>query len=328
MSENLKPDEAENIIDETEIVTNDYGKTIDSSVLIEEADRTVFLTETETIIIPKEHLIDVVPKNRPRKVYGGMWGSAEIATVGLAMLAILTVILMYVFFVLPRQRELEANRVKRDKLEQEVLSAKKKYGDITSTETRVAELITSVNDFETRFLRPASISQAAIYQQLNGLISAYGLTNTTGPDYSPLEINTRSNNGQQAEKESGRAKFQSLFPGVYITTTVEGSYQNLRRLIREIETSNQFIVISAVELEAAENKEKDDSNQTVARQQNGQLTDTQNGGFQNTITQSTPKPKIVRGKTRGEIVALRLEMAAYYRRPNFQPAQVENIEGQ
>lgn len=325
MSENLKPNEAENIAAETEIVTNDYGKTIDSSVLIEEADRTVFLTETETIVIQKEPMIDIVPKNRPRKIYGGMWGSAEIATVGLAMLAILSVILLYVFFVLPRQRELEANRVKRDKLEQEVNSAKKKYGDITDTETRVAELITSVNDFETRFLKPASISQAAIYQQLNGLISAYGLTNTTGPDYAPLEINARSNNGQEAEKESGRAKFQSLFPGVYITTTVEGSYQNVRRLIREIETGNQFIVISAVELEAAENEKEADVNQTAARQQ---PTDTQNGGFQNTIAQSTPKPKIVRGKTRGEIVALRLEMAAYYRRPNFQPVQAENTKAQ
>jgi len=31
----------------------------------------------------------------------------------------------------------------------------------------------------------------------------------------------------------------------------------------------------------------------------------------------------VRGKTRGETVSLRLKMAAYFRRPNAQPAQIE-----
>ena len=45
--------------------------------------------------------------------------------------------------------------------------------------------------------------------------------------------------------------------------TVEGSYQNLRRFIREIETSKQFIVISAVELEPTENEEKQTNRTTV-----------------------------------------------------------------
>ena len=60
------------------------------------------------------------------------------------------------------------------------------------------------------------------------------------------------------KKTAAGRKFQSIFPGVYVTTTIEGSYQNLRRFIREIETSEQFIVISAVELEPAEKEEKDD----------------------------------------------------------------------
>ena len=327
MSENLKPNEAENNKTEPEIIVNDYGETKDSAVVVEDAERTVLLTEKETIVIEKDPMISVVPKNRPRKVYGGMWGVPEITSVSLGLLAILAVVILFVFFALPKQKELEENRVKRDKLEQDLTSAKQKYGNITTTETRVAELINSVNDFETRFLKPTSIGKSALYQQLNGLISAYGLVNTTGPDYVPLEINTGSNNGQQSEKESGRAKFQSLFPGDYVTTTIEGSYQNLRRFIREIETNNQFIVISAIELEPADAEEKKDLKQTIS-QQNQPIISTGKVDYQTQPNQPQPTqtPKIVRGKTRGESVSLRLEMAVYYRRANFQPTQIDKTE--
>jgi hypothetical protein len=343
MNENLKPDESAKIKEEPEIITNDYGATFDNAVVIEEANRTVLLTEDETIVIEKEPTIDVVPKNRPRKVYAGMWGTPEIITVGLGMLAILTTVLLFVLVVLPAQKEYEDNQAKlRDTLT-EWESAKQKYGTITTTEKRVAEIVNSVDDFESRFLPNATIGRTALYQRLNGLIAAYGLVNTTGPDYAPLEIDGRGN-GQQTEAERGRTKFQSLFPGVYVTTTVEGSYQNLRRFIREIETSDQFVVISAIEIEPAENEDRTDPNNAAqqARINNVQINPNNpqpmnpnypaNPNYQPGIqsypnmVQNMPQPqqqtsqvKVVRGKTHGETVALRLEMAAYFRRPNYQP---------
>ncbi|MDQ3711456.1 MAG: hypothetical protein M3388_04480 [Acidobacteriota bacterium] len=327
MDENQKPNEATESNAESQIVVNDYGTTKDSTVVIEEETRTVLLTDDETIIFEKEPRIDIVPKNRPRKVYAGMWGPTEIATVALGLLAILTTILLFVFLVLPAKKELEANKLERDRIETELTSAKRKYGDITDTETQVAKLLSSVNDFETRFLRNPLLDKTSLYQRINGLISSYGLVNTTGPDYAPLEISD-DGKGQETESESGRAKFQSLFPGVYVTTTVEGSYQNLRRFIREIETSEQFVVISAIELEPAENKEE--NNPTTPTQASisqvqvnpmnpGEVA--QNPTFTQTVPQSQ-QPTIVRGKTRGETVSLRLEMAAYFRRPIIQPTQI------
>ena len=239
MDENQKNNEPEIREEESEIVVNDYGATRDSTVVIEEKDRTVLLTDDETIVIEKSLPSDVVPKNRSRKVYAGMWGPVEIATVGIALLAILTTVLLFVLLVLPAQKELEENRAKRDQLERQLLASRDKYGSITTTEARVAELIASVQDFEDRFLPNPTIGRTALYQRINGLIAGYGLINTTGPDYAPLEIN-----GQQAieisQGESGKAKFQSLFPGVYVTMTVEGSYSNLRRFIREIETASSL----------------------------------------------------------------------------------------
>ena len=354
MNENLNPIESPDNPEkrnESEMVVNEYGATRDSAVIVEEANRTVLLTDDETIIFEKPERIDVVPKNRPRKVYAGMWGQSEIATVSLGLLAILAVVLLFVLVVLPAQKELEKNKAERDRLETELNLSQKKYGDITSTETQVAKLLTSVDDFETRFLPVGTIGKSALYQRINGLIGAYGLVNTTGPDYAPLEIvDDRRGNSQQTESERGRAKFQSLFPGVYVTMTLEGPYQNLRRFIKDMETGNQFVVISTVELQPAESENKDnnpDKSQPAAAQsqinnvrvnpnypvgfqqvQNPGQPRIQNPGqmtppFQ-TMTTTIAAPKAARGKTHGETVSLRLEMAAYFRRPVASQTEVSN----
>jgi Tfp pilus assembly protein PilO len=310
-----------------QIHVNDLGTTKDPTVVVEEADRTVLLTENETIIIPKETMIDVPPKNRERKVYAGMWGTTELVTVGVAMLAILTTILLFVLLVLPAQRELDNNRAKRQELDKQLATANSRYGNITTTEERVGELIRSVDDFESRFLSTETNGKTALYQQINGLISAYGLTNTTGPDYAALEISDPNRAAPQSEEQKGRSKAISIYPGMYISMTLDGSYQNLRRFIREIETSNQFVVISAIQLEPSENKEKEVDltkapPQTAVYQQPAGVSQIgQNPNFQpQTVPQQqTQGAKVDRGKTRGETVTLRLEMAAYFRRPNFQP---------
>ncbi len=330
---NFQPEGQEN--EQPEIVVNEYGETRDPAVVVEEETRTVLLTPEETIVFEKQPQIDIAPANRPRKVYAGMWGQTEIATVGVAMLAVLTVILLYVFLVIPSNKELEQNRAERARLEQELMSARTKYGDIANTETHVAKLVSSVGDFEMRYLPAAATGRTALYQKLNALIAAYGLVNTTGPDYMPLET-AGTGNGNQSEQERGRAKYRSLFPGVYVTTTVEGPYQNIRRFMREIETGGDFVAISSVEVEPSDSQEK-------PRQESGPAgpydrpaaADNMFGGVNPTVPGAMPAPaaqqqsRAPRGKTHGENVSLRIEMAAYFRRPDFvPPAPADATEGQ
>ena len=293
---------------QSEIVRNELGETKDSTVVVEEEDRTVILTDDETIVMEKTEPIDIAPSNRPRKVYGGMWGTAEIITVSLALLAVLTVVLLYVFMVLPAQSELEANRKDRDKIEIDLNTMRGKYGKMESTETEAAKLVRSAYDFETRFLRTAPEGKTALYQRLNGLMSAYGLENTSGPDYVPLEIADPNQGGQRTKEERGRDRFLSLFPGVFVTVTVEGSYRNLRGFMSEIENSSEFITITAVELVPAEKEKKEAQNNT------GQP------GVVETAA-DTQRTNRNRGKTRGEIVSLKLELVSYFRRPDFQPLE-------
>jgi hypothetical protein len=289
---------------------NEFGSTIDPAVVVEEADRTVLLTPDETVVFEKAPDLDVVPRNRPREVYAGMWGRNEMVTVTVGILALLTVVLIYFFLVVPSNRELARREAESERLKSELASASSKYGEISDTKTRVAEVLASVENFEAVNLPVAATGRNALYQRLNGLMAAYGLVNTSGPDYAPLETVDQTN-GNQSDEDRGRAKYRSLFPGVYVTMTVEGSYANLRRFISEIEAGREFMIVSAVELEPSENQKQD----------------TQPGPGPNTVATSPMnptagpitdmQPRAPRGKTHGEVVSLRLEMAAYFRRPNI-----------
>ncbi len=296
-----------------------------------------FVVPDEVVVVPEEVVVVTesvildLPPNRPRKVYAGMWGPAEIGVVTAGIMTLLAAFILYFLWVVPSNSELVKNRSEAERLEAELASAKSKYGEITSTESQVAKIVASVDDFETRSLPIASNGRTALYQRLNGLIAAYGLSNTTGPDYAPLE-EADANTEQESDEEKGRSKYRSLFPGVYVTTTLEGSYHNLRRFIREIETGREFIVVSAVELAPSDSEQQNDQTKpnpapgiASPNTQVSQNFPSQNQqGFPGQVNvspqgqQSTvSRPK---GKAHGETVTLRIEMAAYFRRPNFVPA--------
>ncbi len=319
MAENAPSNPTENEL--PEMTVNDYGASGDSAVVIEEEDRTVLLTNDETVIIENQPQISIPSKDRPRKPYAGMWGNTEIAFFGIAIMAMLASILVYFFVVVPSNRELEEKRSATRRLETELLAARGKYGDMTNTETEVAKLVESVNSFESNYLPVAVTGQTSLYQRLNGLIVGYGLINTNGPTYAPLEI-AEQGQTNEAESERGREKFRSLFPGVYVTMTVEGPYQNLRRFIRDIETGNEFVVISSVELAPSEGTSETGTASTAQAEAPGQMQIDPRTGFpMQQQPQQQVQPQTQRGRTYGERVALRLEMAAYFRRANMSVAE-------
>ncbi len=75
--------------------------------------------------------------------------------------------------------------------------------------------------------------------------------------------------------------------------TVEGEYQNVRRFIRDIERSKQFVVINEVELQRAS-------------QNNAPASAEEGGGGAAAGAGSG---------TRGSLVTLQLNMATYFQRP-------------
>ena len=82
----MNPMDKDNKGEQPEILVNFDQATLDPTVVVDEADRTVVLTEDETLVIQKTEQIDIVPVNRPRKVYGGMWGPMEIAAFAVSII--------------------------------------------------------------------------------------------------------------------------------------------------------------------------------------------------------------------------------------------------
>src|SRR5207249_10305605 len=98
---------------------------------------------------------------------------------------------------------------------------------------------------------PSGAGRMSLYTTLNNLIKSNGLRNTAGPSYTPLEpigSKTQIQPSVTAERQSN-AKWQSIYPGIAVSVTVEGPYQSVRHFVRDIEMSRQFLIINAVELE-------------------------------------------------------------------------------
>jgi hypothetical protein len=99
--------------------------------------------------------------------------------------------------------------------------------------------------------------------------------------------------------------------------TLEGPYSNLRRFIREIETGNDFVIISSIELQPSDKQGTAANTADQASPQNGQLDQDGFGGIpmQRQPMQNPNQPRRQSGRMLGQIVSLRMEMAAYYKRP-------------
>jgi hypothetical protein len=129
-----------------------------------------------------------------------------------------------------------------------------------------------------------------LYDSLNTLIRKNELKNTSGPAYTPLEP-IGSKVGANGSR-SANTKWQSIFPGIAISVTVEGQYQNLRRFIQDIEKSGQFVIINSVELERS------------------------------TETNSAPAAEGATGSSRPAAVSLRLGMSTYFQRGSSEPTTI------
>ena len=180
-----------------------------------------------------------------------MLGLPEIVALGTSLLLLLILIFTYLYLYAPARSRHERALEQRAALQKRLRDAEGVYKPLADTQTTVTEIDKSLQDFEETRLSPGDEGRMAIYQLLNELIRRNGLRATGGVNYSPLD--PLGQNQQQGTfnnaTRSGSSKYQSVYPGLSVSLTVEGPYANLRRFVRDIEASRQFIVVNAVELE-------------------------------------------------------------------------------
>ncbi|HSQ24567.1 MAG TPA: GspMb/PilO family protein [Pyrinomonadaceae bacterium] len=173
-----------------------------------------------------------------------------IGLAGAALLAILT-IFAYFYFYVPAGFKLKSVELERQRL----LGIRQASGVALeqgiTTKDSVDRINSSLTDFESHWLTGEASGRMSLYTVLNTLIKSNGLRNTAGPIYSsldPIGTKTEVQPTVSAEKQSN-AKWQSIYPGIAVSVTVEGPYQNVRHFVRDIEMNRQFLIINAVELE-------------------------------------------------------------------------------
>lgn len=234
-----------------------------------------------------------------------------IGLIGALLLAVM-VVFAYLYFYLPAQSRLTSIELERTRLQGQVQAARTQFQENDTTNHTVARINASLEDFETNWLPLENPGRLTLYTVLNNLMKSNGIRNTAGPSYSALEIlgtKTQVQPGITAEKQS-TAKWQSIYPGIAVTVTVEGAYPNIRRFVRDIETSRQFLIINAVELEGVKNSGATQDLSLPVTQPAQQRSAKNPKGGSATVP---PAPEIAGG--RGGLVSLRLDIATYFQRP-------------
>jgi Tfp pilus assembly protein PilO len=235
----------------------------------------------------------------------GPVGVPEFAALAFAALLLLAAVLSYLFLLVPQNSREASLDAEGKSLEQVLVSQQTNLGTSQDTAQRVSEIMTSLERFETGHLGNASSGTKTVVEELNRLIAKNGLRISGGINFTQLqETVPGAENAPRARRQGSDAQgaqrvVQSIFPGIGVTLTVEGTYSNLRRFIRDIEGDRrQFVVINTVELEG------------VTDTNSAELTapPVVNGG-----TPGAPQLQ-PQAPTRGALVSLRLDMATYFRR--------------
>jgi hypothetical protein len=236
---------------------------------------------------------------------------------GAALLALIT-LFAYFYFYLPAHSRLAATERERDQLQAQWRNSQIFLSDTNTTSEAVAQRIGSVKDFEGNYLSMAGPGRLSLYAELNTLIRSNGLRNTAGPSYTALEpigFKPQTQGTDNAEKQ-GIAKWQSIYPGVLVSVTVEGSYQSVRHFVRDVEMSRNFLIINAVELEGVrESGTAQDLPTPVPVVRAGPP----RGGATRAGAATAPIVIPTAG-SRGSQVSLRLDLATYFQRPEVKSA--------
>jgi Tfp pilus assembly protein PilO len=233
-------------------------------------------------------------------------GIAELVGLACAALLALITLFAYFYFFIPSHSRLNSARLERERLQGQLQASQKNVQDTTSTSDAVNKINTSLEDFETNWLAARDTGRMSLYTTLNNLIRTNGLRNTAGPSYTtldPLGTKQQVQPTASAEKQSN-AKWQTIYPGIAVSVTVEGPYQNVWHFVRDIETSRHFLIINAVELESVTHSAAvADAGETAPR-----LAPRNNrAGEPAAADESLPKG-------RGDLVSLRLDLTTYFRR--------------
>ena len=224
---------------------------------------------------------------------GKMFGIAEVVALFGSLFILTMVLLSYLYFLVPSRSKVASLKNDRQQTLTNLATLDTLVGKETNSKETVDRIATSLDEFESKHLLRVDRGRLDLYEELNQLILKNNVRNTSGPTYTKLDPSgTKATSGKTVV-----TKWQSFYPGIAVTVTVEGEYQNVRHFIRDVERSRQFVVINEVELQRAS-------------QNNGPMSADEGAGAAGAGS-----------GTRASLVTLQLSMATYFQRPGADAVQ-------
>lgn len=258
----------------------------------DDKDATVVQTRTRTRL--------AVLRNTRRV---GALGVPELAALAVAAVLLVVAIVAYFSYLAPQRTRLATLGQERERLERRLRETTDVNQQHKDTGALVADIVNSLERFETGALAGRDASSTAIVEELNQKTAHNSLARaqfsfTHQDELTGEQMQQQLQRLAAAGGATGAArtrKRQNVFPGIDISLTVEGAYSNIRRFVRDVEASRRFIVVNGVELEG--------------------VTD---AGASRTAESNVP---------RGQLVSLRLDMSAYFRRAAAQSGDATGPTG-
>jgi Tfp pilus assembly protein PilO len=223
---------------------------------------------------------------------GKMFGVAEVVALAGSCLILLLVLLSYLYFLVPARSRVASLNADKKQTQTNLQTLRSVVSREQNTTQNVQQITASLDKFENDFLLQPEQGRMELYDELNQLIIKNGVRNTSGPTYTALDPEGTKTTGGRTMT----TKWQSFYPGIAVLVTVEGQYENVRRFIRDVERSKQFVVINEVELQRAR-----DNNAPISAE----------GGE---VASESGQPAAAGSGTRGSLVSLQLSMATYFQR--------------
>lgn len=214
---------------------------------------------------------------------GKMFGFAEVVALAASCFVLLVVMLSYLYFLVPARSRVSSLNEDKARLQANLQTLQGVVSKEKNTKEQVDQIASTLTDFESGYLLRPDQGRLELYDELNQLIIKNSLRNTSGPTYTPLDPSgTKAVSGK-----STTTKWQSFYPGISVLVTVEGQYQDVRRFVRDIERSKQFMVINEVELQRANENSSPLADESAAA-----------------------------AGTRGALISLQLNLTTYFQRDN------------
>jgi hypothetical protein len=196
---------------------------------------------------PKLNILESVPRPGTLRI-----SVREAAAALFALLAVSYVVYYYFSVVRPaRARLAEVTRRYDEQLETIRRHRTESGAGKPSIVDQVNLARESLERFKTDRLKPLHSGRRTIFDEINTLSKKHGVSLTSG-------IQVAQTEKKESEKKGKLSSIDDLlvaYPMLEFQFTAAGSYENLRKLLNELERSSQFVVFKSVNIAAVDQVE-------------------------------------------------------------------------